>query len=110
MAGSPSHVLGERRAWCMILLDLLMPEMDGFEFLSALRREAWRHIPVVIVTAKDLTSEDHDRLNGSVVRILPKGAYAQEELLADVRTLVASSVAARRGERMTRSCWSRTTR
>ena len=89
--------LGERVPGA-ILLDLMMPEMDGFEFLSALHeREAWRHIPVVIVTAKDLTSEEHDRLNGSVVRILQKGAYAQEELLAEVRALVAASIGRRKG-------------
>jgi CheY-like chemotaxis protein len=76
-----------------ILLDLMMPEMDGFEFLSALHeRAAWRQIPVVIVTAKDLTAEDRERLNGSVVRILQKGAYGQQDLLAEVRTLLAASI------------------
>jgi signal transduction histidine kinase/CheY-like chemotaxis protein len=82
-----------------ILLDLMMPEMDGFEFLSALHaREAWRQIPVVIITAKDLTSEERERLNGSVVRILQKGAYGQEELLAEVSALVAASIGRRKGE------------
>jgi GAF domain-containing protein/CheY-like chemotaxis protein len=81
-----------------ILLDLMMPEMDGFEFLSALHeREAWRQIPVVIVTAKDLTAEDHERLNGSVVRILQKGAYGQQDLLAEVRALLAASIGRRKG-------------
>ena len=84
--------LGERVPGA-ILLDLMMPEMDGFEFLSALHgREAWHQIPVVIVTAKDLTVEDRERLNGSVVRILQKGAYDREELLAEVRTLLAASI------------------
>jgi signal transduction histidine kinase/CheY-like chemotaxis protein len=82
-----------------ILLDLMMPEMDGFEFLGALHaREAWRQIPVVIITAKDLTSEERERLNSSVVRILQKGAYGQEELLAEVRALVAASIGRRKGE------------
>jgi hypothetical protein len=81
-----------------ILLDLMMPEMDGFEFVDALRaREAWRQIPVVIVTAKDLTAEDRERLNGSVVRILQKGAHDQEALLADVRVLVAASIGRQKG-------------
>jgi CheY-like chemotaxis protein len=88
------------RAPSAILLDLMMPEMDGFEFLSALHgRDEWRHIPVVIVTAKDLTSEEHDRLNGSVVRILQKVACEQQELLADVRALVAASIGRRKGMR-----------
>jgi len=90
--------MGERTPG-VILLDLMMPEMDGFEFVNALRtRETWRQIPVVIVTAKDLTAEDHERLNGSVVRILQKGVYGQEELLAEVRALVAASIGRRKGE------------
>jgi CheY-like chemotaxis protein len=90
--------IGERTP-SAILLDLMMPEMDGFEFLGALHgREAWRAIPVVIVTAKDLTTEDRERLNGSVVRILQKGAYGQDELLAEVRGLVASSIGRRKGK------------
>jgi len=87
-----------QRAPGAILLDLMMPEMDGFEFLSALHeRAAWRQIPVVIVTAKDLTAEDRERLNGSVVRILQKGAYGQPDLLAEVRTLLAASIGRRKG-------------
>jgi signal transduction histidine kinase/DNA-binding response OmpR family regulator len=74
----------------LILLDLMMPEMDGFAFLEALRRqEAWREIPVVVLTAKDLTPHDRQRLNGYVERLLQKGTYSQEELLREVRDLVA---------------------
>ena len=74
----------------VILLDLMMPEMDGFEFVSHLKRsEVLRRIPVVVVTAKDLTEEDRHRLNGQVSRVLQKGAYSREELLAEVsRTVV----------------------
>jgi CheY-like chemotaxis protein len=75
----------------LILLDLMMPEMDGFEFVAALRkRPEWRAIPIVVITAKDLTPEDRQRLNGSVERILKKGATTREELLAEVRDLVAA--------------------
>jgi CheY-like chemotaxis protein len=57
----------------VIILDLMMPEMDGFEFLDQLRgRCEWQDIPVVIITAKDLTDEDRDRLNGGVERIIQK--------------------------------------
>jgi CheY-like chemotaxis protein len=72
----------------------MMPEMDGFEFIVELRkREAWRHIPVVVITAKDLTDDDRQRLSGSVERVLLKGAFTREELLARVRELVAACVA-----------------
>jgi len=74
-----------------------MPEMDGFEFVAELRRdEAWRSIPVVVITAKDLSGDDRDRLNGYVQKILQKGTHGRDELLADVRELVAASVARRR--------------
>ena len=83
----------EGRRPCVILLDLMMPVMDGFEFLAELRQEeAWRQIPVIVVTAKNLSPEEHERLNGSVARILQKGAYDRQALLAEVRALVAASV------------------
>ena len=67
----------------LILLDLMMPEMDGFAFLEALRQQdAWRSIPVVVVTAKDLTPEDRRRLNGYVERTLQKGPTAVKSCCA----------------------------
>jgi CheY-like chemotaxis protein len=57
----------------VIILDLMMPKMDGFEFMDELRqRPDYREIPVVVITAKDLTDEDRDRLNGGVERIIQK--------------------------------------
>jgi CheY-like chemotaxis protein len=57
----------------VMILDLMMPKMDGFEFLDEVRaRSEWRDIPVVIITAKDLTNEDRSRLNGEVERIIQK--------------------------------------
>ena len=74
----------------LILLDLIMPEMDGFEFLAELRKTpASREIPVVVVTAADLTEEDHRRLNVGVKRVLNKAAYSRDELLEELRDLVA---------------------
>ncbi|MBI4494086.1 MAG: response regulator, partial [Chloroflexi bacterium] len=77
----------------LILLDLMMPEMDGFQFVTELRqRTEWQSIPVVVVTAKDLTTEDRLRLNGYVERILQKGSYSREELLGEVRDRVAACI------------------
>jgi hypothetical protein len=70
--------------------------MDGFEFVTELRRhDAWRAIPIVVITAKELTRDDRDRLNGYVEKILQKGAHGRDQLLAEVRELVQTSVARR---------------
>jgi CheY-like chemotaxis protein len=59
----------------LILLDLMMPEMDGFEFIATLRQNpAWQAIPVVVVTAVDLTFEDCLRLNGCIEQVVQKVA------------------------------------
>ncbi len=74
----------------LILLDLMMPTMDGFEFLVELRRvEAWQSIPVVVLTSKDLTPGERDMLRGTVERVLQKGAYSRHALLKEVRKIVA---------------------
>ncbi len=73
----------------VILLDLMLPVMDGFEFVREMRKvEAWRSIPVVVLTAKTLTAEDRRELDGNVQRILQKGAYSREELLREIRDLL----------------------
>jgi PAS domain S-box-containing protein len=75
----------------LILLDLMMPEMDGFQFVDRMRQhENWRTIPIVVVTAKDLTKEDRLRLNGYVQEIIRKDACPRDELLAEVSELVKS--------------------
>jgi GAF domain-containing protein/CheY-like chemotaxis protein len=77
----------------LILLDLMMPEMDGFQFLDQVRTdERWRSIPIIVITAKELTQEDRRHLNGYVEGILQKGAYKPEELLAQVCNLVRPRV------------------
>jgi CheY-like chemotaxis protein len=73
----------------LIVLDLMMPEMDGFEFLSQLRRDqALRKIPVVVITAAEQTDADRSRLNGGVERIMQKTEFQPDDLLAEVRSLV----------------------
>jgi CheY-like chemotaxis protein len=74
----------------LLLLDLIMPGMDGFEFLIELRKnEAWQSIPVVVVTSKDLMPEERQRLTGNVEKILQKGAYSRDTLLREVRKAVS---------------------
>jgi PAS domain S-box-containing protein len=77
----------------LILLDLMMPEMDGFGFLVELRNNQPRKtIPVVVVTGADLSEADHRNLNGGVEKILKKSAYSREELFEEVRAVVAQYV------------------
>ena len=79
----------------LILTDLMMPAMDGFEFVERLREfDAWRDIPVIVLTAKDLTAEDRQRLNGNVERVLEKGSHDPDQLLARLRELIEPSQAA----------------
>ena len=76
----------------VILLDLMMPEMDGFAFMEELRRRPdCRNVPVIVVTAKDLTDEDRRRLNGHVIRILQKGGYSTQELLTEIQNALAAA-------------------
>ena len=76
----------------MILLDLMMPEMDGFVFLENLRaRPDCRRVPVIVITAKDLSEDDRRRLNGEVARILQKGATNAEDLLAEIRSILPTA-------------------
>jgi DNA-binding response OmpR family regulator len=76
----------------LILLDLMMPEMDGFEFILELRqREAGRAVPVIVLSAMEITQQDHVRLlgNGHVSKILRKG-YPIEDVLAEVQNLLSA--------------------
>lgn len=74
----------------LIVLDLMMPEMDGFDFVTEIRKhEQWRKIPIVVVTAKEMTTEDRLRLNGYVQNIFKKGVFEKEELLQNIREILA---------------------
>ena len=81
--------LGQMRPG-LILLDLMMPHMDGFQFLVEKQRHAdWADIPLVVVTAQELTAEDRDRLKeAGVARTLQKGVYRRKDLLQEVCRLV----------------------
>jgi signal transduction histidine kinase/DNA-binding response OmpR family regulator len=83
----------ERQRPDIILLDLMMPQMDGFEFLGHLReRPEDRTIPVVVLTAKEITPEDRERMNGQVSRVIQKGSLTIEELMAELGRLIGSRI------------------
>ena len=77
----------------LILLDLMMPEVDGFSFMKELRlRPDCAHVPVIVITAKDLTDEDRRRLSGDVARILGKDTTSREQLVAEVRQFLTQQM------------------
>lgn len=72
----------------VILLDLMMPEMDGFEFIQELRQHPqWRSLPVIVLTAKDLTAEERHWLDGRTQQIYQKGA-GNRQLLDQIQSLL----------------------
>jgi CheY-like chemotaxis protein len=73
----------------VILLDLMMPEMDGFEVVAALQGDkGWRDIPVIVITSLDLTAKDRERLNAGVQSVLVKEKFTPEDLVERIRRLV----------------------
>ena len=82
----------------LIVLDLKMPVMDGFDMVAELNKhDDWRKIPVVVVSAKELTSEDRQRLEGHVEKILQKGDFGREALLREVQQTVKLFLAEQNG-------------
>ena len=76
----------------LILLDIMMPVMDGFEFLRELRsRPDGRAVPVVVVTAKELTTDERNLLRACVENVVQNNATNRDELLAEIREKVASA-------------------
>jgi signal transduction histidine kinase/CheY-like chemotaxis protein len=82
----------------VILLDLMMPEMDGFAVVAALQKEAgWRDIPVIVITARDLDAKDRERLNSGVQSVLVKETFRPADLVERVRQLVQMKPAVSNG-------------
>ncbi len=74
----------------LILLDLMMPEMDGIQFVTEMRRnEAWQGIPIIVVTAKTLTEEDLRNLRGQVEKIVQKAEFTPKQLVSEIRHILA---------------------
>jgi signal transduction histidine kinase/CheY-like chemotaxis protein len=82
----------------VILLDLMMPEMDGFAVVAALQKETgWQDIPVVVITARDLDAKDRERLNSGVQSVLVKERFRPADLVERVRRLVQTKPAVGNG-------------
>jgi CheY-like chemotaxis protein len=79
----------------LVLLDLMMPEMDGFEFLEAFRQQpGCAQINVVVMTAKILTDQDRLRLQGQVAQVVAKTQLTSEMLTSKIRAAIGSTVSA----------------
>ncbi len=82
----------------LILLDLMMPEMDGFAVVAALQKEpAWRNIPVIVITSLDLDAKDRERLNSGVQSVLVKETFRPADLVERIRALVQKTPVSRHG-------------
>jgi len=90
-SGSEGIALAKDTHPHLILLDLMMPDVSGFDVVEALRAdEATRSIPVMIITAKDLTDDDKRQLNGHVGAILARSSTGATDLLGWLRRLMAA--------------------
>ncbi|HWQ05511.1 MAG TPA: pyridoxal-phosphate dependent enzyme [Longilinea sp.] len=73
----------------LIILDLMMPEMDGFAVMDALKAdESTADIPIVVVTAKELTADEKERLRGHIQSLMQKGDFLSDDLMDEVRALL----------------------
>src|SRR5262249_40572964 len=78
----------------VILLDLMMPEMDGFAVVAALQKETgWREIPGIVITARDLEAKDRERLNAGAQCVLVKEQFQPADLVERIRRLVQKPAA-----------------
>ncbi|MDX9990991.1 MAG: pyridoxal-phosphate dependent enzyme [Anaerolineales bacterium] len=73
----------------LLILDLMMPEMDGFAVLDALKNDPeTAHIPVIVSTAKELTKDEKDLLQGQIQALMQKGDFMSDEFLEEVKSLI----------------------
>jgi threonine synthase len=73
----------------LVILDLMMPEMDGFSVIEALRaKQETATIPVIVATAKELTADEKSRLSGQIQSLMQKGDFLNDEFLEEVKSLI----------------------
>jgi len=90
--GEDALVCVDQQRPALILLDLMLPKMNGFDFLLELRkRPDWREMPVVVMTEKDLSNRDREELSGYVERILHKGEHLRHDVLEQMKDLMLSA-------------------
>ncbi len=76
----------------LILLDLLMPVMDGFKFLQEIKQvDAWVNIPIIVITSKDLTVDDYSLLTDNVDKVIQKGKYNRQEIIDQIDASIKES-------------------
>ncbi len=83
----------QRQTPDIILLDIMMPEMDGLEFLATIRANPlWTHIPVIVITAKVLSEDERHQLNNQAQRVIQKSTEQQADLTLQIRDVLRSSI------------------
>lgn len=88
-SGKKALKLAQKELPDLIILDLMMPEMDGFAVLDALRaKPETASIPVIVSTAKELTPEEKAKLKGQIQALMQKGDFLSDEFLEEVRSLI----------------------
>ncbi len=87
--GKSALALVEKEKPDLLILDLIMPEMDGFAVIDTLKRNPeTANIPVIVASAKELTPEEKDRLEGRIQSLMQKGDFLNDEFLDEVRALL----------------------
>ncbi|MCB0034101.1 MAG: response regulator, partial [Anaerolineales bacterium] len=73
----------------LVILDLMMPQMDGFAVVDAMKADpALRDIPIIVITAKELTPIEKHRLSGKIKGLLQKGSFMDEDLMSDIQEIL----------------------